>query len=66
MGSVRRRASIRGAEIEIVSFQRLPELEESAFKWQTVGLWFALLNSERRATMKTKTNVKAGQRIATK
>jgi hypothetical protein len=47
-GSVLLRASIRVAEIDIVSFQLLPKLEESDFRWQRLGLWFALLKSERR------------------
>jgi len=64
-GSLQPRPSIRAAKIHVVSFQSLPKLEESGLRWQTVGLLFALLKSERDA-MKTKTNVKAGQRIATR
>jgi hypothetical protein len=65
-GSLRRRASIRAATIHIVSFQPLPKLEESGFRWQ--GVWSVACITQKRKedAMKTKTNVKAGQRIATR
>jgi hypothetical protein len=59
------RASLRAAGIDIVSFQPLPELPEFGFRRQRLGLWFALLKSEKEDAMKTKTNVKAGYVIHT-
>lgn len=45
--SGRRRVSVPVAETDIVSFQPLPKLEESGFRWQRLGLWFAFLKSEK-------------------
>jgi hypothetical protein len=62
-GSVRRRTSIRAAEIDIVSFQSLPKAR--GIRFQAAKAWSVVCITQKRKeeAMKTKTNMKAGLRV---